>query len=248
MKIKNLFIYFLTLSFILLNINYSCIKIFAQSKDYYPTSYTKIYTEKEDSNRIINGVPISITAREDGTGVDVYVGNIGVDGLDRVEVKVRATGYSNSKTQVAYVIPVVGKTFNFDFPMIKANTSYYVNVTIYDGNQVKTKSGEANLVFSEQALSNANWNKGTFSTRAESLEYHFEKHGDEVNSANLVYYLNKANDYRSEVINDINSNNVSKYKITNGTGNIPSKKYKNNYDSRFIILSNNGYDILSFGK
>lgn len=65
MKIKNLFIYFLTLSFILFNINYSCTKIFAQSqsKDYYPISYTKIYTEKENSNRIINGIPINITAK-----------------------------------------------------------------------------------------------------------------------------------------------------------------------------------------
>ena len=194
-----------------------------------------------------NAIPINIIARQDGTGVDVKVGNVGVDGLDSVTVTVTATGYTTPKSKTAYVPPVVGKTFSFNFPFIKCNTTYKVTVHIVDGSGTRTKSGKATLNFSEDTLKSANWLKGTFSTRAASLEYHFSKHKNEVNATNLVTYLNLATNYRTEVVNDIKQGNKTKYKITVGSGSIPSHKYKNQNDGRFIILSDSGYGIFSFG-
>ena len=194
------------------------------------------------NERIPNGVPISIKANSDGTGCKVYVGNVGIDRLDLVTVKVEATGYSKAKTQSSKVIPVAGKTFSFNFPMIKANTTYKATVTIRDGGKTKVKTGTAKLEYSESRL-NSIWHKGTFSTRAKSLEYHFGKHGKETGSSNLVSYINKAIKYRSEVMRSLTN-----IKVTIGTGKIPSKKYKNKKDGRFIILTDNSKkEILSFG-
>ena len=200
------------------------------------------------SVRSANGIPITVTAKQDGTGVDVYVGNIGADGLDSVTVTVSATGYSVPKSQKSYVPALIGKTFSFNFPMIKCNTTYNATINIIDGSGTVTKTGKATLIYSDSTLQNAGWHKGTFSSRAASLEYHFNKHGSEVNAKNIVLYLNKASNYRSEIISDIAQNNTSKYTITTGAGSIASKKYKNKTDSRFAILTNIGNEILSFGK
>lgn len=223
-----------------------------EEKSYIPevTTDSIIYSEQENSlARIPNAIPITVTPRQNGTGVDVKVNNVGVDGLDSVTVTVKATGYSNSKSLTSYVPALVGKNFAFDFPMIKCNTVYNVTIKVTDGGQSKTLYGQGSLTYSETTLANANWNKGTFSSRAASMEYHFNKHGAEVSSNNIVSYLNKANSYRSEVISNINKGIASRfYTITTGTGTIPSRKYKNISDKRFIILSNSGYSIFSFGR
>lgn len=127
--------------------------------------------------------------------------------------------------------------------MIKANTTYDVTVKIQDGGKSKTKSGQAKLQYTESKLLGT-WHKGTFSSRAASLDYHFNKHKGEVpGTSNMIGYVNKARSYRSEL-----SKSTSNIKITTGTGSIPSKKYKNLKDGRFIILTNSGREILSFGK
>ncbi|MCG8542503.1 MAG: hypothetical protein MJA82_21600 [Clostridia bacterium] len=203
-------------------------------------------SQNETSSRVPNLIPITVTARANGTGCDVHVGNLGVDGLDSVNVKLTATGYSTSKSYTYYVPPVIGKTFRFDFPMIKANTKYKASIRITDGGQTTWKNGEATLKYSETYLTGI-WNKGTFSSRGASLEYHLKKHGHEVDSNNLVDYLNKAAQYRSEVLADIEKGDLSDYKVTIGTGSIPSKKYKNIKDGRYIILADSNQEIFSFG-
>lgn len=204
--------------------------------------------EGSKSVRAPNGIPITVTARTDGTGVDVYVGNVGVDGLDSVKVTVTATGHSTPKSQTAYVPSVVGKKFAFSMPMLKSNTTYKATILVTDGSGVRTLTGESTINYNETTLSSAMWNKGTFSTRAGSLDYHFNKHGAEVGATNIVSYLNKATTYRAEIVRDIASNNTSKYTMTTGTGSIASTKYKNKNDLRFAILTNSNKEILSFGK
>ncbi|MDZ7355950.1 MAG: hypothetical protein ONB55_22750, partial [candidate division KSB1 bacterium] len=225
---------------------------YLEENSYLPEVTTDAITYNNQENslaRIPNGIPITVTPRQDGTGVDVKVNNIGADGLDSVTVTVKATGYSNSKSVTYYVPALLGKNFAFDFPMIKCNTVYDVTIKITDGGQTKTLYGQGTLTYSETTLANANWNRGTFSSRAASIEYHLSKHGAEVSANNIVIYLNKANSYRSEVISNINNGTASRvYTITTGTGTIPSKKYKNISDGRFIILANSGYSIFSFGR
>jgi len=214
--------------------------------DYLP-SVEESTIDDDVQSRTINGIPITVKGKTDGTGVEVYVGNIGIDPLDRVTVTVTATGYSSPKTQSAVVYPVVGKTFDFYFPMIKVDTTYSATITVVDGSGTVTKYGSARLVYNENNLLGL-WNAGTFLSRAASLQYHFDKHKTEVSSNNIVDYLNKAMNYRAEVLNDIAKNNLSKYYVTAGTGTIPSTKYKNIVDGRFIILVNVTKEALSFGR
>lgn len=190
-----------------------------------------------------NAAPIKITPKKDGTGVSVRVGNVGVDPLDKVKVTVSATGYSDPKTDSeSTVLPVVGETFDFKFPMIKANTTYDAKISITDGGKTKNYTGQASLKISEDSLKKI-WNKGTFSSRVASLEYHFKKHGTEVDSTNLIDYLNKATSFRSQVLTS--TKNIT---VTSSSKPTPAKKYKHNIDKRFIYLANSDKLILSFGK
>lgn len=224
----------------------------SQENEYLPeiTTDSIIYKNQDNSlARIPNGIPISVTPRQNGIGVDVKVNNIGADGLDSVTVTVKTTGYSSSKSMTYYVPALLGKSFAFDFPMIKCDTVYDVTIKITDGGQTKTLYGQGTLTYSESTLANAKWHKGTYSSRAASIEDHLRRHGSEVSSNNIVDYLNKATSYRSEVISNINKGTASNiYNIATGTGSIPSKKYKHKTDGRYILLSNSGYEIFSFGR
>ena len=217
--------------------------VFAQTQlEYLPTVQI---TSKQ--SKIPNIVEVDAIGKKDGTGVNVIVSNLGVDGLDNVKIDVSATGYSTPKTKKGYIPALVGKTFEFNIPMIKCNTKYNVLATVTDGGDVETIPASAEVYFSESNLANAHWNKGTKSSRAASLEYHFDKHGSEVGAKNIVYYLNYANYYRDEVLEDIKSFTMNKYTISPGTGSIPSKKYTSRYTGEFIILANSDNSILSYG-
>lgn len=216
-------------------------------KYYYPISFSDTNSSK-NVPCVPNGIPITITARKNGTGVDVKVGNIGVDPLDKVTVTVSATGHAKSKTKTSSVPPVIGKKFYFDLPMLKCKTTYNATIKIVDGSGKSTKKAKAVLTYSEDYLKKIKWNKGTFGTRGSSVDYHFSKHAKEVGAISIVSYINKAANYRSEIINDIKNKKTSKYTITVPKMSIASKKYKNKKDRRFAILSNSGQEILSFGK
>lgn len=212
-----------------------------------PNSYIPIAENYDSSKlRVPNAISIAVEARQDGTGVDVKVENLGADGLDSVTVTVIATGHS-SKSQTAYVPAIIGKTFSFNFPFIDCNTTYDATIRVIDGSGNKTLTGQAKLTYSESMLASAGWHKGTFATRGASLEYHLDTHGAEVGCTNLVQYLDAATSYRDQVVYDIGRNNLSNYKITIGTGSIASHKYKSLSDGRFALLADSSYELLSFG-
>lgn len=212
----------------------------------YPeVANTEVTNFEENINTFFlpNGIPMSITANSDRTGCKVKVGNLGIDKLDKVIVSVKATGHSKVYKQEAKINPIVGKTFSFNIPMIKSSTTYNVEVKIIDGKKIKTKTGKAKIEYTESSL-NGKWNRGSsYSSRAHSLEDHFKRHGKEVGSTNIVNYINKALKYRSDV-----SKSLTNIKKTPGTGSIPSTKYKNTVDGRYIILANSNKEIFSFGK
>ena len=197
--------------------------------------------------RVPNGIPINVTAKLDGTGVSVHVGNIGVDGLDNVTVTATATGYTASQTQSGYVPAVIGKTFDFYFPYIKCNTVYNVTITVVDGSGTVNRTGTATLTYSEANLENAHWHPGNMGSRAASVEYHFNTHHTEVGATNLIEYLNYANIYRDDVLYDLSRGDTSDYTITNSTHPTPGKKYKSKSTYQFIILANSDSFILSYG-
>ena len=48
---------------------------------------------------------------------------------------------------------------------------------------------------SQENANSSEWNKGSFDSSQESLEYHFNKHGEEVGAKNTEQYLRKAEEF-----------------------------------------------------
>lgn len=205
---------------------------------YAPEVTTQLNIEPKTPNKIYT----SVIARPDGTGCDVKVKNVGIDGLDKVVVTVSASGHAKPETLEAYIPLMWTKTFSFDFDMIKSKTVYSATITTYDGGEIDVQKGTATLEYTETRLSGL-WNRGTYSSRAASLEDHFKRHHAEVGCNNIVDYLNAATNYRSEVMSDLTNIRTSV-----GTGAIPSTKYKNLIDGRYVLLTDSGKEILSFGR
>lgn len=96
------------------------------------------------------------------------------------------------------------------------------------------------------------WNKGTFETVHESIDYHFKKHGAEVDAENIVDYLKKSVEFRDQIEGDrkkMKSSELEKtYTIKESSGKLPAHKYKHKKDKRYAILTDDDGKILSFGK
>ena len=133
--------------------------VFAQeSLKYLPT----VTIQQESSKASLpNLVKLEPVGRLDGTGVDVLCTNFGVDGIDAVEVVVATTGYTNLRTQRSYVPAFIGKTFSFNIPMIKCNTTCKVSASAQDGSDIEILPASAHVVYTESNLASANWNRGT---------------------------------------------------------------------------------------
>jgi len=188
-----------------------------------------------------NGIPITVTPSYDE--LVVWVGNIGVDTLDNVTVTGTATDYGTLPPKSGKVPPIIGKEFDWDVPMTKSHMNYDVTITVVDGSGTRILTGHAELKYTENQLATIGWGKGSFSSRTASLDYHFDKHHDEVNTSNLYEYLIAADECRQDV-----ANNPSDYIKTVSSGATPAHKYKNRYDGRFIILADSNNEILSFGR
>jgi len=145
-------------------------------------------------------------------------------------------------------LPVVENTKSNESPMPRVPNGIPIEVIAkVDGSGTKHLTGTAKLTWSEDDLKNAHWHRGTSSTRAASLEYHFSKHGSEVGATNLVEYLNFANSYRDQVLYDLNRGNTSDYYINDSSTPTPGKKYKSKSSKQFIILANSDQFILTYG-
>lgn len=81
------------------------------------------------------------------------------------------------------------------------------------------------------------WHKGSFSTAAESLYYHFKKHGKEVGAVSAEQYLRKAEAFKN------NLRGASKYKVDGYVNGV----FRYVKDGKYIDLAPDG-TIISFGK
>jgi len=212
--------------------------------EYIPTVTTDDESKPINSLRAPNGVPITLTPSHNG--LKVYVGNIGLDPLDAVTVKVTATGYSE-QVQSATSITQLGHTFNFDISMIKVKMDYKVTVVIVDGGKTKTLNKNTVLKFSESEL--AEWSSGTYKTRAESVDYHFGLHGRAVGARTVQEYLQKANAMHQRTYGIKATNNTFTVIDTPKSGKkVAQRKFIDKSTGSYIIVTQTKKtQILSFG-
>lgn len=200
---------------------------------------------------------ISAYIQPDEDGITVSVTNIGNDALDSVRVRVIAKGKSstikaqntqNDKSTSTVRIPILQtKDFRISFPMTRTTMEYVVFVDVYEeGKYITLLSKNANLEFKESSLTE--WNPGTMSSCRETVDYHFYKHGDEIGAKNLPQYLRSASAYKTNLEKAIlNFTAMNLYKITTGTGPIPSTKYTLYGASRYLLWANSDHSILTYG-
>lgn len=210
-----------------------------------PIVYTPIVTETPGRvKRAPNVIPVTLTPSH--TGLAVYVGNIGVDPLDSVTVKVTATGYSE-QTETKTKISQLGATFNFDISMIYTTMNYKVTVVITDGGQVRTIGKDTKLEFTEDQLSE--WDKGTYKSRKQSVDEHFGKHAREVGAKTIQDYLNKASQMHADVRGIKATNNTYNVVTAPASGKYAAyRKYTIKGTSRYIMVTQTKQTkILTFG-
>ena len=82
------------------------------------------------------------------------------------------------------------------------------------------------------------WNKGSFESIMDSLEYHYKKHGKEVGANSMEEYLRKAKEF-AKTAKKRNKGRLVKGKT------VGTKRYSKN--GKYIDLTPNG-DIVSFGR
>ncbi|MDO0824872.1 hypothetical protein [Desulfosporosinus nitroreducens] len=203
----------------------------------------KIYTNSPESEQksLPNGVPITVTPYYDK--VEVWVGNIGADSLDSVTVMGTATDYGTLKAKTSSVPPVVGKTFTWYVPQTKCLMEYKITIVITDAGQTVTKNGYATLEYTEAQLASVGWNRGSFPTRVESLEYHFNEHKSEIGAKNICAYINSAITTKNHALKY-----PSQYNITVSNKPTPGHKYKHKTSGIFIILADSNNEMLSHGR
>lgn len=200
------------------------------------------YTEDSTpTTRVPNGIKIDVKAYYNK--IVVHVGNLGVDSIDSVTVSGTATDYGELSAQTSSVPPIVGKDFTWNVPQTKCHMEYDVSISITDGSGNDFKTGHAELDYTNEKLATLGWGAGSFSSRTDSLDYHFGKHHSEVGVNNMYDYLIAADDCRQDALG-----NPSNYTITENSGATAAHKYKNKTDKRFIILADSNHEILSFGK
>ena len=192
-----------------------------------------------------NLISVESKPRKDGTGIDVAIGNLGIDPLDLVTVT--ATDHPIPQTQSASAFPIIGKTFKFDIPMTKCDMRYYINVTVTDGTQTQYYTRNAGLEYSEEILAAMDWGRGTFSTRQASVNHHFSKHSGDigVKAENIVEYLSLAIDTFNDTLY-----NPEDYKIVAQKPNPAfeaAHKYTHKTNYRFIIYGDDTDTIYTFG-
>lgn len=194
-----------------------------------------------------NLISIESHPRNNGTGIDVTVGNLGVDGLDSVSVSVSATDHPIAQTQTAYVPPILGKTFGFDIPMTKCDMTYYIHVVVSDAGQTQQFTRTAGLEYSEEMLNQMGWGKGNSNSRQDSVNHHFEIHHNNigVKASNIVQYLGMAIDTFNDTL--YNLDNYKVVKQSPKPGYAPAHKYTHKTNYRFIIYGDDTDIIYTFG-
>ena len=185
------------------------------------------------------------------TQILIYVKNCGVDTVDAFYGTVKVINGS-SKSFSAYNLKAFKTTtIKVNINMTRCDERITVSFYGVDGKREFGKGSSNGSRKIPSSLSSL-WNKGTFKSVYDSINYHYSKHHNEVGTNDIVSYATKAQNYRNSVVSDIKnlSNNKlkSKYTITISNGSVPAKKYKHKTNKQYIIISNSGYKILSYGK
>ncbi len=89
----------------------------------------------------------------------------------------------------------------------------------------------------ESNKSNNNWHEGSFDSPEESLQYHYDEHGTEVNAANAQDYANKANNFAN------NRKGAEKSFVDGCVDNVT--RYSKN--GKYVDIAPDGR-IVSFGR
>lgn len=224
--------------------------VFTIGENFFNNHIQEVQSKKFDGSYIPTAIEakgkidrqISFQAVPDSEGVDVtLIALKDIEEIEEVAVQVRASVATQPKKQrVAMDTPT--KNLSFDLPMTKAKMVYEIIVELETEKTHFIETRVAELYFSEADL--AEWSKGTFETRADSIDYHFKKHGEEVNALHIPNYLQKAHTYKTEI-----ENSTENIHITTSKGPSRAKKYKHQIDARYIILTEeNPAQILSFGR
>lgn len=200
--------------------------------------------ENSIQERLFNFVTFPTSSNE--SDVIVKINNIGDSSLDNVKINVQCveTGLGTSKTISNAKIGTT--TVKLPLNMLKSSEKVKVKIVATEKGKTQTTETTVTRKISDSQL--AVWHKGTYSSIRNSLDDHFSRHGREVSATNIVSYFNKAVSYRKEVLNNIQKDNTSIYRISVGKGSIPSKKYKHLTDGRYILLADSNSKIFSFGK
>ena len=90
---------------------------------------------------------------------------------------------------------------------------------------------------SQENANSSEWNKGSFDSSQESLDYHFNKHGEEVGAKNTEQYLRKAEEFAKNA-----KKGSTKSRVRGDEGVI---RYKKN--GKYIDIAPDG-SIVLFGK
>lgn len=182
---------------------------------------------------------------------DIYINfiNQGVDSIFSCSGTVTINDRAPIPFTVTNLLPFIKKNITVSAEMKECEENIKVEILVIDGASSGTGivSGDREIPYELSSV----WNRGTFNSIYESIDYHFETHGDEVCSPNIVDYATKAYDYAGEVVEDglvlSDTDFNGKYKVTISYGATESHKYLNRSNKLYAILTDSGYEIVSYG-
>lgn len=186
---------------------------------------------QEDSRTVqIGDCSVFLTATPDPEGVTISL-DAAYGDLDSAQLS--GTTISVAKNETG--------TLSFAAPMEATSEMAAVTVTLSDAGEESKVLLSPELYYTDEQLEDLYWNAGTFDAVSDSVNYHYRKHHEEIDADNLQGYLTDAMDCRTDVLE-----NPEDFTDHVSTGEIPAHTYRD-ADGRFIILTDEGDEILSFG-
>lgn len=186
---------------------------------------------QEDSRTVqIGDCSVFLTATPDPEGVTISL-DAAYGDLDRATL---------SGTTISVAKNGTG-TLSFAAPMEGTSEMAAVTVTLSDAGEESEVLLSPEIYYTDEQLTDLYWNAGTFDAVSDSVDYHYRKHHEEIHADNLQEYLTDALDCRTDVLE-----NPEDFTDHVSNGEIPAHTYRD-ADGRFIILTDEGDEILSFG-
>ena len=186
---------------------------------------------QEDSKMVqIGDCSVFLTATPDPEGVTISL-DAAYGDLDSAQL---------SGTTISVAKNGTG-TLSFAAPMEGTSEMAAVTVTLSDAGEESEVLLSPEIYYTDEQLTDLCWNAGTFDAVSDSVDYHYRKHHEEIHADNLQEYLEDALDCRTDVLE-----NPGDFTDHVSNGEIPAHTYRD-ADGRFIILTDEGDEILSFG-